>query len=96
MHNQIPLAPLEDVSHAPLAMPKNKRLHVVNPDPMHKLREHYGGLSDSEETEILNNLAGFASILHGWQVAYEAELQTTPNKEAPDDETSDPEKEKSA
>ncbi len=96
MHNQIPLAPLEDVSHAPLAMPKNKRLHVVNPDPMHKLREHYGGLSDSEETEILNNLTGFASILHGWQVAYEAELQITPNKEANDDETSDPEKEKSA
>ena len=57
---------------------------------MHKLREHYGGLSDSEETEILNNLAGFASILHGWQVAYEAELLTTPNKEAPNDETSDP------
>ena len=58
-------------------------------DPMHKLREHYGELSDSEETEILNNLAGFASILHGWQVAYEAELQITPNKEAPNDETSD-------
>ncbi len=59
-------------------------------DPMHKLREHYGGLSDSEETEILKNLAGFTSILHGWQVAYEAELQITPNKEVPDDETSDP------
>lgn len=79
--------------NTPIAL-KGKTVSSTTPtplhDPMHKLREHYGGLSDHEETEILKNLAGFASILHGWQVAYEAELQTTPNKEAPDDETSDP------
>jgi hypothetical protein len=87
------LNPKHSKPNTPIAL-KGVKVSSTTPtplhDPMHKLREHYGGLSDSEETEILNNLAGFASILHGWQVAYEAELLTTPNKEAPDDEKSDP------